>query len=429
MQSEYAAYCTVQLPCHLTYHATPSSYLSNAVSLGHYGITKLLLQHGADPNCLHGAETPLSVAANYSSDSLVGLLLNHGGDVHIAASLLRNHDSDSLVMPLYRLLTARHSSSDSINRLDQLSRQHAPSSPSSPFMKMQARRKVSQLRNHFRDEHMHMRGVAERAFQDYSVGKEIFDSISVGHSMPALDMFSPQHWEHDFEMDAHRAWNIGFKALRGLCNKRLPCNVNETLLFLCLARSMAMVLDDEQLKEQFSEDLPRWQMLYSEDTLLLQNFIEAVNRIWNIDLTRLQQSPLKDPGRFAVTLQDFQNFALRLQDWVERDWDLQYLDDWSMLATQARWRERQKCFPATSSNPVHEVYSKTGHSNTLKCIASQDDNIGEPPETVPSGQSCDIPTVLTLVLAGTISAIVIAFWLSKYISHFLKVEVNTDSII
>lgn len=387
-------------------------FIFHAVTRGHYGITKLLLQHDADPNCLQDAETPLSIAAKYGSDSLVGLLLNHGGDVHIAISLLRNHGSNV-----------------GINRLDQISRQHAPPSSSSPAMKMQARRKVCQLRNHFRDEHAHMRGVVERALLDYAVGKDTFASTSIRHSMPALGIFSSQHWEDDFEMDTHRAWNIGFKALRGLCNKKLPCNLNETLLFLCVARSMAMVFDDEQIKEQFSDDLPRWQILYSEDTFLLQNFIQAVNRIWNIDLTRFQQPEFKDRELLAVTLQDFQNFALHLQDWVERDWNLQYLDDWSMLATQARWRERRKCFPATSSNPVHEVYSRTKHDNTLEYIASQDDNIGDPPKTVPPEQSCDMPTVLTLVLAGTIFAIVIAFWLGKYIRRFLKVKVNTYSII
>lgn len=403
--------CTLKVRSMLS-HATIISpnlphqpiFIFQAVRQGLHGITKLLLQHDADANCLQDAETPLSIAAKSGSDSLIRLLLSYGGDVHIATSLLRIDNATG-----------------AINRLDQLSRQHFPSSMP---MRIEARRKVRHLRTNFWKEHAHISDIVKIRREGHSIRMGPSDPIIkyILWIPPTRDTV-PQYWVNDFEDDVHKAWAIGFRTLRGLCNKQLPRNLNETLLFLCLARSMAMDFNDEQLETQFFDDLPRWQILFNNDKPLLHDFIKAVREIWNVDLNRFQPLQLNDIELFASTLQEFQDFALRLRNWADKHWDFQHLDDWGLLATQARWRMRQGHFSAASSDPVQdEVRSIVDQDPIPISTAPQDENMKDPPEPQPPDQTGDISTVLALVLAGAVFAIAIAFWLSEYTSRLFEAQ-------
>ncbi|KAI0599949.1 hypothetical protein F4775DRAFT_101168 [Biscogniauxia sp. FL1348] len=376
-----------------------SLVLLAAVHRGHIRIAKLLLRHGYDANCALLGETPLSIAARYSSDSLIRLLLSYGGDVPTATLVLRKDISlmDNL---------------EAATRLGTL----AGSFTSHNAQKRSiASRNAIKLRNSFWKEHTLMSEAASKALEGIQP-----QNLKQKMGMPYISAPNTS-WASHFVWGCREAWRLGFKVLRGLCNGKTPGDVNEALLFLGLSKSMATVVDGEgfqDLQREFFDDLSRWQIVFPEGTSDHLAFIDATKAIWGIDIKQCRQPPPQNHDAFVEALQRLQDLTLRLVSQVGSVVGISGVGDLSLAETQARWRSRRKCQGPTGlilckgkiqhQDTDHRPESRSTTKAGIKGI----NELPKADETSGNLGSNNGPDpILTLILAGTIFAIVLLFFL------------------
>ena len=143
-------------------------------------------------------------------------------------------------------------------------------------------------------------------------------------------------WGRGFDADYSNAWSSGINVMRNLYAGKLPSSLNDTIMFLAIAKAMCLSGSAPALStwdSDFASDLGRWQILFKSDVDSLLDFREAVSSIWGIRLEHL--SHVNSPD--SETLSSFQELGVSLADDAELSLDLRGLDD-GLIASQERWR-------------------------------------------------------------------------------------------
>lgn len=153
----------------------------------------------------------------------------------------------------------------------------------------------------------------------------------ISQGLPALDA------------DPQVAWKTSIRTLRHLCNKDLPRDLNEALMFLLLARAMSVFADSNCGKSlhhgcsccTFSDDLRRWQILFENDSSL-DLFRGAAKHLWNIDMFHEAIPGVSDEDQ----LNQFQDIASRIVDNLREVLELMDGAEGSFLRVQNNWKDR-----------------------------------------------------------------------------------------
>ncbi|RYC57585.1 hypothetical protein CHU98_g8625 [Xylaria longipes] len=372
--------------------------LMEAVRQGHLRIAKLLLQYGADVNVMSSNETALSIVAKSGSESLFLLLLQNGADLHVAALMLRI-DPHKLAGP------------SAINRLNSMTKRYQDDLEQS----LNHRKEIKELQYAFLREHMCMKRVATFSCMLGMQHKtDVYDL--------AINIDRSKRWAYSLEMDTRRAWLIARTTLQQLCRRVLPRDLNETLLFLALARSMSAVTENTNNSpglSEFKEDVTRWQMLFSAEDGGQRAFRDAVKDIWGIDVSESRPSPLPT----AHELEKFQELAVNLVRRTAYMIGSDTIEHAGLHPITARWRRRQPEKPPQSMFELGpnipkqtEVVEGNYLNDGLAHETSEDflDPGGheKPPDSIPDFAFTKRTDMLLIILmAGAIFAIVIDFLL------------------
>lgn len=364
--------------------------LLEAVRGGYDIIAAKLIKSSADANMITTSGTALSVAATVGSESMIKTLLEQNADYHVACLILHKDGSQEARAALSRLKTAVAKHHDNQAR--------------------RVWREARLLRIGFWKDHQRM--------------KCLVNSLQNSRRFRRL----PLRWTAGFELDNRKAWSIGLKVLRGVCHGARPSNLNETLLFLVLARTMACIVSDSNGNEDlndFGEDLARWQLLFDNSDETLKAFRRAVRDIWNIELSTI--SPKCRPKEDVMT--SFQTLALSFFSRMEQQSEGEpgpHLTDQGLLSVQYRWRERLQAssIPTDDSESVsHEFERRTALPQSQVCcrpvdpdkelVAQRDEPIVPLPDRDKGAPVTRDELVLVILMAGAILAAVIAFLLRK----------------
>jgi hypothetical protein len=215
--------------------------------------------------------------------------------------------------------------------------------------------------------------------------------------------------------------------MRGLCNKILPRDLNETLLFLGLARAMSYIINSRDVRDsqaEFVEDLGRWQLLFNENDGGQLAFREAVKAIWGVDISTFGHKLIPS----GETLEQFQNMALNLVARADETYRCQVVNHLGLLATQARWRQRQQRPSSYSTLASLKESSSSddggppGEASSPSIVeglaeaAIQEDPLLDLIHDNSCSRKADM--VLIILMAGAIFAMIIAFLLGE--SEFLS---------
>ncbi|KAI1383211.1 uncharacterized protein F4822DRAFT_434330 [Hypoxylon trugodes] len=415
----------------------PTRFLLTTIRCNCIQVAGLLLKHGFDPNSVEVRETPLSVAAETNSKLLIRLLLSYGADVQIAILVIKNQDlafEDDDLDGKSRKLRA-------IGKLIRLSDTYfSDLSRKATHTNFQLMR----LRNKFWGEHSTIVCVAKDEFQKgkgslwvepyYRSGKErSYSSVprdatnltrylgantSSAWTTPTpnsllqycrTNMAISSDWARHLEMDTGSAWTLAVSTMRQLCTGAPPTTCNEVILFLCLAKSMAGIVDDgsQKLERAFFDDISRWQLTL-RNPYEIDLFIAATKAIWNIDARMSTKGDILGHKLFTKTLQRFQDLTTLLASQAMHILQVSGLDDLSLEKVQRRCQERQRRMSTGSFEPLESVNTpdlapkitaEPIEISPYSDISTCDDN---PPDVNPH---------LAILLAGAIFAIMLAFLL------------------
>lgn len=377
---------------------------------------KLLLRHGYDINCHLSGHTPLSAAAIHGSDSLVRLLLHSGAEAPVATLILQSRGFDPR----------------NVRRINSLARSH---NSHVAQRKLTCNRNLIRLRNSFREEHALM-----MLFGRNQALEDILGRVRVLAAVLTAafdDDYDPcPSWSPSFfhiEQDADSAWAIGIKTMHALFNGNISNNAHDLLLFLAVAKSMAPIIDKcgvQSMETKFFADLSRWQLVVRQDEKEHKRFVMAVNEIWGIDVTKSLQDPLEDTSRFETEILHMQQLIRRLVIQANIAFQITNPNELHLPQVQALWRDRQ----ATSrlcglEEPIHETiqddtYLSFTNDDPIPPVMDEVNALrppgeGRTSETWNGIQSpCTPNSVLVMVLAGSIFAIILAFLLCKSSEDF-----------
>ena len=231
-----------------------------------------------------------------------------------------------------------------------------------------------------------------------------------------------------FDTDYSKAWNAGLNVMRNLHAGKLPSSLNDTIMFLAIAKAMCLSGSAPALSKwhsDFASDVGRWQMLFKSEDGSLAAFQEAVSGIWGIHVEHLNH--VKSPD--SETLASFQELAVSLADDAELSFGLRE-HDYGLIASQKRWRSRSKL--KVPEEDQHELVRQESWAFIDKIQASRQSEekpTRRPPDdhtTQDSGTSRPIwdmfrtdPKVhtfsltATLLMAGFIFGVVLTFLLGK----------------
>lgn len=356
-----------------------------AVRGGKQDIVKLLLKKGAHVEAGRGTQTALCVAAQARDESMVRLLLDHGADCGTAEILLHMAQLKGLsTQPLnwLRAYVARY-------RKDDLA---------------EKRTKAMQLRFQFWREHQHIKRTAQ----------EIPSKLS-----PYSWNWEPSRWEREIELDGRSAWSTSLRVMRGLCRGVLPHSLNDTLLFLALAKNMSSIVRGENGEGVilFKHDLARWQLLFDRSDVSQDKFHQAVKNIWDVDVDHLWYF-----HTVPSALESFQNLVFEFSNLMADSEDHQTRGTGhpGLLSVQVNRREQllQTSAPASGSDEPH--YTDPSNHN---CCEEMGPNSGpatkaeDPIFPMPERDRNTLPTrdrlVLVILMAGATFAAVLAFLLCE----------------
>lgn len=163
-----------------------------------------------------------------------------------------------------------------------------------------------------------------------------------------IDPFYQLMWPRTISLggnfNSQIAWKTSINVMRRLCKGKLPQNVEETLLFLVLARAMGLIHHVDSCTESlcncsygmFSEDLKHWQRLFQDDYFDLERFRDAANELWGINMSGdiTSQIPSED------LLNQFQETVLKILDRAEDALDIFDETGSDLLTVQNRWRAK-----------------------------------------------------------------------------------------
>jgi ankyrin repeat protein len=382
-----------------------------AIRSGHPGIVKVLILHGADINTILPCGTPLSVAAEVDSEQIVRILLKQRADLHVAVHMLRSN-----VPPAH--------AQDAINKLNQTATRYREDLVVESF---EVRQELRYVRCEFIKQHAAMMRAARR----YTYGR----TISFDQSCRCVEAFDPasqiaisKRWAFELDQRSRKAWRTGIRAMRGLCNGIPPQNLNETIMFLGIAKAMSTVMDaqdDHDSLSEFNTDLSRWQILFEAENGGLRAFREAVRDIWGVNF---EDCP-RQLGPDADSLEHFRYMALNLVSRASTVFFFKDVDQGGLLSTQLRWRRRIQEYPLVSTDggiaaAAAGVIEESTYTDMSADPISLDPVIrtseeGPGDDTLhnskqSSNASAPYEHIIVLLMAGAIFAFVIAFLLGMF---------------
>ena len=257
-------------------------------------------------------------------------------------------------------------------------------------------------------------------FDDY-----IERGVSDLHAGPSTNS---RAWGRGFDADYSTAWSSGINVMRNLHAGKLPSSLNDTIMFLAIAKAMCLSGSAPALStwySDFASDIGRWQILFKSDIDSLLDFREAVSSIWGIRLEHLTHVNSPD----SETLASFQELAVSLADDAELSFGLRGLDD-GLIASQDHWRSCNELrVPEENRHDLVQQESRDFLNRIQALRQSEENATWRPPgnhTTQDSGTSMPIwnmfrtdPKVhtfnltATLLMAGFIFGVVLTFLLGK----------------
>ena len=262
--------------------------------------------------------------------------------------------------------------------------------------------------------------------RDWSVGP--ISSTMFIRSLLARPDVDARAWGPGFDADYKKAWKSGINVMRTLLAGKLPSSLNDTIMFLAIAKAMclsALTLGLSMSQSDFASDIGRWQILFESENGNLLNFQEAVSSIWGIRLEHL--SHVNSPD--SETLAYFQELAVCLADDAELYFGLGE-HDCGLIASQEHWQSRNKLrVPEEDQHDLVRQESRASINKIQTSRQSEESSTRRPPDndtTQDSGTSMPIwnmfrtdPKVHTfsliaiLLIAGFIFSVVLTFLLGK----------------
>lgn len=374
--------------------------LAQAVTNQNLQVAKLLLHHGADVNKLLPIGTPLSIAAQTGCEVIIRLLLRSGADLHLAAFKLRSHPPGSSGQGAFKTLNECY--------LRYRREIAAKSKPESLL-----------VRGNFTKGYDNIMRAASYDFDDrgrWRNTEALNPEVSTNLSGP---------WAVGLDMTWRKAWQTGVRTLRGLCDGRLPRSLNETIMFLGVAKAMSEVENEEC---EFFEDLNRWQVLYATRQDALENFRAAVHAIWGM---KVEYHPSR-PSSSVTNLVDLQDMAISLFSRFNNTIGQESTSYYGFLAVKARWRQRHLHNNANAlieepdPNPATLTAGRTSElldhyhrgseaTDELESSSPKAEVLDDPSNSNPPNP--DVGRILNIIMAGAIFALVMAFLLGMKLLH------------
>ncbi|KAK7753550.1 hypothetical protein SLS62_004408 [Diatrype stigma] len=276
-----------------------------------------VIKNGAGVNALSFEGTPLSVAASCSQSHKVRLLLDQGADVHLASLFLSRSGQQKTANLLVKTVYG--------------------STPAS-----QTNVRTSFIRHYYKVVNMCQ---SSRSNQ--------------------LKEFKTHYQNY------RQAWSSGIRVMDQICGGTAPEGPDrllETLAFLTVSRAVTETsagdAGDIYLIDKFDSDLPRWQMIFTEDGDLAQ-YREAVLSLWGVNLSQKYFLDLDYDD--AETLGRFKGIISRLIEGARGPLDLDSFSPNNFQESFERWRQhrREPAMPVSHSIPIGipspcELASKAG---------------------------------------------------------------------
>ena len=210
--------------------------LCSAAKAGHQEIVQLLLDRGANIDIISTHGSALNIAVMHRQDAMVHYLLQQGADIQLAALHLQGQRRN-----MWETATAQ----TFLRTVWRIQNGHSPPRNSEAF---------PYLRRKFLEQYQLM---SEAGRQSYT---------------------KLRHLSYRFQK-YRQAWDAGIAVIRRLVRGNAPVDVYETVAFLSLARAIIETLRDIRhwdYTNDFNNDLPRWQQLFSDESDDLEAYQEAV---------------------------------------------------------------------------------------------------------------------------------------------------------
>ena len=288
----------------------------------------------------------------------------------------------------------------------------------------------------FRKQHTNILACAEASLRSVGsaprIPSETNDRLQIDGTFAGIAIFlgiNRACWGVGFDTDYRKAWNSGTNVMRNLLAGKSPSSLNDTIMFLAIAKAMCLSGSAPALLtwySDFASDVGRWQMLFKSEDGSLAAFQEAVSRIWGIHSEHLNH--VKSPD--SDTMASFQELAVSLADDAELSFGLR-VHDYGLIASQKRWRSRNKL--RVPEEDQHELVRQESWALTDKIQESrqsEEKSTRRPPDNhieQDSGTSRPIwdmfrtdPKVhsfsltATLLMAGFIFGVVFTFLAKEY---------------
>ena len=424
--------------------------LMAAIEAGHQNFVDLLLEAcGAidslgNVNFIHNGWTPLMTAVRHNNRRITRSLIRNGARPDFGTcngdslTIARQNDFHDVLQILLEGTRVSHSRLKPRVGRDVISSQSLRSTNwkekimldeqwlenDQPITEEQqenpARRlnmiKLRNLRLEFRKQHTDILACAQAS------------SPTESYEFGLFYYFPSSNWGLGIDVDYSKAWKSGTNVMRNLLAGKHPSSLNDTIMFLAIAKAMYLSGSAPALStwhSDFASDVGRWQMLFKSENGRLIAFQEAVSSIWGIHLEHLDS--VKSPD--SETLASFQELAVSLADDAELSFGLRE-HDYGLIASQKRWRSRNKlAVPEVDHHRVVRQESWVFIDKIQASRQSEENSTWHPPANhtmQDSGNSMPIwdmfrtdpkvqtfSLIATLLMAGFIFGVVLTFLLGK----------------
>ena len=142
--------------------------------------------------------------------------------------------------------------------------------------------RLRNLRVEFRKQHTHTLACAEGSSSAVQSKHRIPSEKNVPRDIILYDI-ERALWGLKFDTDYTKAWDSGTSVMRNLLAGKVPSSLNDTIMFLAMAKAMYLSGSAPALStwhSNFASHVGRWQMLFKSDIGSLFAFQEAVSSIW-----------------------------------------------------------------------------------------------------------------------------------------------------
>jgi ankyrin repeat protein len=412
---------------HLWYDFDPTSWqgmtpLMVAIERRHQEIVESLLEHGADVNILTRQGTALSIAAMQYSEPIIRLLLRNRADLHVAVFALRSNIISTSQLQLLDPVLVLHDPLQAIECLNTVASQFRRQLNEE---KAQTKEKLRQLYLEFLKEHALIVDATEK--QTRTRNSAPLANLDLVDPCYSHELGAISNWAMNIERASRRAWATGVNVMRKLLRGELPETLNETIMFLAIVKAISTIKDSHEVSDhaaQFSNDLSRWQILFSTEDGNLEAFREAVNSIWRVVLENNENVFAPD----CESLLKFQDMALSLVNESIHFFMFDDIENGALLSSQQRWRLRlgqskmgshgidgvdvSRQFDGNMSNTSNDSDPNASFSSSPANLSEGEDSKG-----VPLRQSMRdddwafsrFNPLIVLLMAGAIFGILIAF--------------------